>query len=163
MLDPRALRQDLDAVTRNLARRGFVLDRERYAALEAERKSVQVEAEGLRQQRNERSKAIGLAKASGADVEVLKREVADLGAALAAAEARFGAVTDELEAFLAGLPNLLHESVPDGADETSNVEVRRWGEPPAFSFEPLDHIELGRRLGMIDFEAAAKMSGSRLV
>ena len=163
MLDPRALRQDLNAVTRNLARRGFVLDRERYAALEAERKQVQVEAERLRQQRNERSKAIGLAKASGADVEVLKREVADLGAALAAAEARFAAVTDELEAFLAGLPNLLHESVPDGADETSNVEVRRWGEPPAFSFEPLDHIELGRRLGMIDFEAAARMSGSRFV
>ena len=163
MLDPRALRQDLDAVTRNLARRGFVLDRERYAALEAERKQVQVEAERLRQQRNERSKAIGLAKASGADVEVLKREVADLGAALAAAEARFAAVTDELEAFLAGLPNLLHESVPDGADETSNVEVRRWGEPPAFSFEPLDHIELGRRLGMIDFEVAARMSGSRFV
>ena len=163
MLDPRALRQDLDAVTRNLARRGFVLDRERYAALEAERKHVQVEAERLRQQRNERSKAIGLAKASGADVEVLKREVADLGAALAAAEARFAAVTDELEAFLAGLPNLLHESVPDGADETSNVEVRRWGEPPAFSFEPLDHIELGRRLGMIDFEVAARMSGSRFV
>src|SRR5690606_17348296 len=108
-------------------------------------------------------KAIGVAKASGADVATLKREVADLGAALAAAEARLGAVADELEAFLAGLPNLLHESVPDGADETSNVEVRRWGEPPALAFEPLDHIELGRRLGMIDFEAAARISGSRFV
>ena len=163
MLDPRALRQDLDAVARNLARRGFVLDRERYRALEEERKRVQVEVEGLRRERNERSKAIGRAVAAGGDAEQLKREVADLGGRLAAAEERLGKVTAELDDFLAGLPNLLHDSVPDGADETSNVEVRRVGEPPKLDFEPLDHIELGRRLGMIDFETAAKISGSRFV
>ncbi|HEX6999234.1 MAG TPA: serine--tRNA ligase [Gammaproteobacteria bacterium] len=163
MLDPRLLRQDLDGVARNLARRGYVLDRERYAALEAERKRVQVEAENLRRERNERSKAIGRAKATGGDVAALQRDVSQLGAALEAAEARLAAVGGELDAFLSGLPNLLHASVPDGADETSNIEVRRVGDPPALSFEPLDHVELGKRLGMIDFEAAARLSGSRFV
>ena len=127
MLDPKLLRQDLDTVAANLARRGFVLDRERYEALESERKDVQTRVEGLRQTRNERSKAIGRAKAAGEDVEAVKREVGELGESLAAEEARLAAVAAELDAFLAGLPNLLHESVPDGADERANVEVRRWG------------------------------------
>ena len=163
MLDPKNLRQDLDGVATNLARRGFKLDRERYLALESERKDLQVKVEGLRQARNERSKAIGRAKAAGGDVDALKREVGQLGDDLANGEARLAVLTAELDDFQARLPNLLHSSVPEGADSDANVEVRRWGEPPEFSFEPLDHVALGEKLGLIDFDAAAKLSGARFV
>ena len=163
MLDPKWLRQDLDAVAANLARRGFVLDREHYRSLEADRKDVQTRVESLRQQRNERSKAIGRAKAAGEDIEAVKREVGELGESLAAAEAKLASVTTDLDAFLAGLPNLLHESVPDGADDRANVEVRTWGAPPQFDFEPLDHVALGESLRLMDFDAAARLSGSRFV
>jgi seryl-tRNA synthetase len=163
MLDPKTLRQDVDAVAANLARRGFKLDRTRYLALEAERIELQVRVEGLRQERNERSKAIGRAIAAGGDVEALKREVGELGAALATGEARLTVLGLELDEFLARIPNLLHASVPDGADADSNVEVRRWGEPPQFAVTPLDHVALGERLGLMDFDAAAKLSGSRFV
>jgi seryl-tRNA synthetase len=163
MLDPKLLRQDLDSVAANLARRGFTLDRERYLALEAERKTLQTRVESLRQTRNERSKAIGRAKAAGGDVEALKREVGTLGEELAAGEARLAAVAAELDDFLARLPNMLHESVPDGPDASANVEVRRVGAPPQFDFTPLDHVALGEKLGLIDFESAAKLSGARFV
>jgi seryl-tRNA synthetase len=163
MLDPKLLRSDLDGVARALARRGVVLDRGRFGELEAERKRVQVEVESLRQQRNERSKEIGRAKASGQSVEPLKAEVGELGRRLAEAEQALEQVGTDLEALAAGLPNMPHESVPDGADESANVEVRRRGEPPRFDFEPQDHVAIGQRLGLIDFDAAAKMSGSRFV
>jgi seryl-tRNA synthetase len=163
MLDPKLLRSDLDGVARALARRGFVLDRGRFTELEAERKRVQVEVESLRQRRNERSKEIGRAKAAGQDVEPLKAEVGELGRLLGEAEQALEKVGAELEALAAGLPNVPHDSVPDGADETSNVEVRRRGEPPRFDFEPQDHVAIGQRLGLVDFDAAAKLSGSRFV
>jgi seryl-tRNA synthetase len=163
MLDPKLLRQDFDAVAANLARRGFKLDRERYVALEAERKELQTHVESLRQTRNERSKAIGRAKAAGGDVDALKREVGVLGDELAAGESRLGTLAAELDEFLAGLPNMLHSSVPDGVDSAANVEIRRWGDPPQFSFEPLDHVALGEKLGLVDFDAAAKLSGARFV
>ena len=163
MLDPKNLRQDLDAVVANLARRGFKFDRARYLSLETERKELQVKVEGLRQSRNERSKAIGRAKAAGGDIDALKREVGELGDALTNGEARLTALAAELEDFLAGIPNLLHASVPDGADAESNVEIRRWGTPTQLAFEPLDHVALGERLGLMDFDAAAKLSGARFV
>jgi seryl-tRNA synthetase len=163
MLDIKLLRQDLDAVVANLARRGFKLDRDRWLALEAQRKELQVEVEGLRQTRNERSKSIGRAKAAGGDVESLKREVGELGDALTAAEAKLTTAAAELDDFLAGLPNMLHESVPPGRDSTDNVELRRWGTPPKFGFTPLDHVALGEKLGLMDFDAAAKLSGARFV
>ncbi|HEX5420547.1 MAG TPA: serine--tRNA ligase [Gammaproteobacteria bacterium] len=163
MLDPRLLRQDLDAVAVKLARRGFQLDKARYTALEADRKRLQVEAETLRQARNERSKEIGKAKAAGSDIEPLRAEVARAADALEAAEAELGRVGDELEGLLAGVPNLLDDSVPDGADERANVEVRRWGEPPVFGFEPKDHVALGEAHGLMDFETAGKLAGSRFV
>ncbi len=163
MLDPKALRQDLDGVAANLARRGFKLDRERYLALESERKDLQVKVEGLRQTRNERSKAIGRTKAAGGDVDALKREVGTLGDELATAEARLEVLSGELDEFLAGLPNLLHPSVPEGRDSADNVEVRRVGTPPTMGFTPLDHVALGERLGLMDFDAAAKLSGARFV
>jgi seryl-tRNA synthetase len=163
MLDPKLLRQDLDAVAANLARRGFTLDRGRYLALEAERKELQTRVENLRQTRNERSKAIGRAKAAGGDVDALKREVGTLGEELSAGEARLTVLGAELDDFLARLPNTLHESVPKGADSDANVELRRWGTPPQFAFTPLDHVALGEKLGLIDFDAAAKLSGARFV
>ena len=163
MLDVKLLRTDLGAVAHNLARRGYVLDRALFERLESERKRLQVEVEGHRQKRNERSKAIGRAKAAGEDGEPLMREVGELGAALEAGERRLAEVAAELEALLAGIPNLLHESVPDGADETANVEARRWGTPPAFDFQPRDHVDVGESLGLLDLGAAAKVAGSRFV
>ena len=163
MLDIKLLRQDLDAVVANLARRGFKLDRERWLALEAQRKELQIEVEGLRQTRNERSKSIGRAKAAGGDVESLKREVGELGDALTAAEAKLTTTAAELDDFLACLPNMLHESVPPGRDSNDNVELRRWGTPPKFGFAPLDHVALGEKLGLMDFDAAVKLAGARFV
>ena len=163
MLDPKLLRTDLDSVARRLARRGFVLDRDRFEALESERKRLQVEVESLRQRRNERSREIGRAKAKGEDVEPLKAEVGELGAALERSERELDAVGADLEDLLAGLPNLPHDTVPDGADESANVEIRRRGEPPRFDFEPRDHVAIGQALGLVDFDAAAKLSGSRFV
>jgi seryl-tRNA synthetase len=117
----------------------------------------------LRNERNERSKAIGQAKAAGQDIGPLKAEVGTLGEAMAEADQRLAQTQQELHALLAGIPNLLHESVPDGANETSNSELKRWGNPPQFDFEPKDHVALGEQLGLVDFEGAAKLSGSRFV
>ena len=161
MLDPKGLRTDLETVARNLARRGFVLDRGHYERLEGERKRLQVRVESLRHERNERSRGIGRAKAAGEDIEPLRRQVKELGEALTGAEAALQSLQEELNAFLAGMPNLLHGTVPDGADETSNALVSKWGQPPSFDFEPKDHVALGEGLGLLDFEGAAKLSGSR--
>ena len=163
MLDPKLLRTELDNVARNLARRGVVLDRAVYLELESGRKKVQIEVEEFRKERNERSKAIGKAKFAGDDIEPLRSEVGALTEKLADSESRLHDIQKDLEALLAGLPNLLHESVPDGMDEKSNVELRCWGEMPKFAFEPRDHVALCENLGLIDFESAAKLSGSRFV
>jgi seryl-tRNA synthetase len=163
MLDPRLLRNDLDKVAANLARRGFVLERDRFERLEASRKEKQLEVESLRQQRNEQSRGIGRAKAAGEDVEALRREVGRLGEALSEAEAVLGQVSAELYELLSGMPNLLNEDVPDGADENANVELRRWGTPPDFDFPVKDHVALGGTLQGLDFEDAAKVAGSRFV
>ena len=163
MLDPRLLRSDLIGVTKNLLRRGFVLDNDFYQGLENERKTLQSKVEKLRHNRNERSKAIGQAKAAGNDIEPLKAEVENLGSMLSASESRLHDLQIELDRFLSGLPNLLHESVPSGLDECSNEVIRSWGDPRDFSFKPKDHVVLGEGLGLIDFDAASKISGSRFV
>jgi seryl-tRNA synthetase len=161
MLDSRLLRTDPAAVAANLARRGFVLDTAQFAAFEERRKALQLELDRLRSERNTRSKAIGRAKAQGQDIAPLLAEVESLGDALARAETDFAALQAELDRLLLGLPNLLHESVPDGRDESANVEVRRFGEPRAFAFQPLDHVALGERLGGLDFELAGRITGAR--
>ena len=163
MIDPKLLRSDPDAVARNLARRGFKLDVEALKALEEQRKPFQVEADRLRAERNANAKAVGMAKGKGQDVAPLIARGEQLTQDLAKAEENLVAVQTELEQWQLGLPNLLHESVPDGADESCNVEVRRWGEPRSFTFKPRDHIEVGERLGGLDFEAAARISGARFV
>jgi len=161
VLDPRLLRTDLDRVVANLARRGYRFDRERFLELEERRKAAQVEVDRLRNERNTRSKSIGRAKAQGEDIAPLLAEVESLGDALKRADALLAEAQSQLDAMMLGLPNLLDESVPDGLDESANVEVRRWGEPRAFDFEPLDHVALGEGLGGLDFEAAGRISGAR--
>jgi seryl-tRNA synthetase len=163
VIDPKLLRSDPDAVARNLARRGFKLDVEALKALEEKRKPYQVESDRVRSERNANAKAVGMAKGKGQDVAPLIAKGEQLTQELAQAEANLVAVQEELEHWQLGLPNLLHESVPEGLDETANVEVRRWGEPRKFSFKPKDHIEVGEKLGGLDFEAAARISGSRFV
>jgi seryl-tRNA synthetase len=163
MIDPKLLRSDPEAVARNLARRGFVLDVQALRALEEKRKPVQIEADRLRAERNANAKAVGMAKAKGGDVAALIAKGEQLTLDLAVAEEQLVAVQTELEQWQLGIPNLLHDSVPDGKDESANVEIRRWGEPRTLSFKPRDHVELGERLGGLDFEAAVRMSGSRFV
>jgi seryl-tRNA synthetase len=163
VIDPKLLRSDPDAVARNLARRGYKLDVEALKALEDKRKPFQVELDRLRSERNANAKAVGVAKGRGEDVAPLIAKGEQLTQGLAKAEEDLTAVQAELEQWQLGLPNLLHESVPDGKDETANVEVRRWGEPRALGFKARDHIEIGERLGGLDFEAAARISGARFV
>jgi seryl-tRNA synthetase len=163
VIDPKLLRSDPDAVARNLARRGFTLDVAALRALEDKRKPCAVEVDRLRAERNANAKAVGIAKARHEDVTTLLARAEELTAQLERAEAELTGVQNELEQWQLGLPNLLHESVPDGRDESANVEVRRWGEPRQFAFPPRDHVELGERLGGLDFEAAARISGARFV
>ncbi len=163
MLDPRLIRNELEATAQRLAARGFTLDVRQLAALEAERKQVQVEAEKLQAERNAKSKAIGKAKAAGEDVAPLMSAVADLGDKLKQAEARLVDVQQKLDRELLGVPNLPHETVPIGKSEHDNVEVRRIGDPKKLDFTPKDHVDLGAALGMMDFDAAAKISGARFV
>lgn len=163
MLDPKLLRNDLQAVADALARRGFKLDVTTYAGLEDRRKELQTRMEQLRNERNARSKEIGMAKTKGQDTATLMAQVADLGSNLKSAEEDFGKVESELEAIQYGLPNLLHESVPDGTDENANKEVRTWGKPRKFDFSPKDHVDLGATHGLMDFELAAKLTGARFV
>ncbi len=161
MLDPKLLRNEFDRVAANLARRGIVLDRASYEQPESRRKTLQVQAEELRQQRNTKSKAIGKAKAAGEDIQPLADAVRSLGDELKAAETALTEVQGELDALLFGLPNLLDDSVPDGADESANTEVRRWGEPEEFAFGPRDHVDIGTGLGLLDMQAAARVAGTR--
>ncbi|MDH3747141.1 MAG: serine--tRNA ligase [Gammaproteobacteria bacterium] len=161
MIDPKLLRQAPDDVARNFARRGMDFDVQRYLELEEQRKTLQVETETLRNERNTSAKNIGKAKAKGEDIEPLLAAVKDLGDRLDNSESRFGAVQDELQSIELGLPNLLMDDVPVGDDESANVEIRTWGSPARFDFDAQDHIDLGAKLGMLDFDAAAKISGSR--
>ena len=163
MLDPKLLRSDPDGVARALARRGFQFDVAAYRQLEERRKGLQVRTQDLQNLRNTRSKAIGKAKAAGEDIQPLLDEVASLGDELKAAEEELRQVREALRALELQLPNLPDDSVPDGADEADNREERRWGEIPKFDFEPLDHVALGEKLGGLDFEAAARLTGSRFV
>ena len=159
MLDPKLLRTDLEAVAANLARRGFVLDLDKFRELEAQRKRLQIQTDELRNRRNRESKNIGKAKAAGEDIQPLLDQIADLGDQLKAAEDALQDAQEGVNRILLESPNLIADSVPDGADESDNRELRRWGEPPEFDFDPRDHVDLG----LLDFEAAARVSGARFV
>jgi seryl-tRNA synthetase len=161
LLDSKQLRSDPDKVAANLARRGFTLDVSAFNSLDERRKTAQLDSDRVRAERNANAKAVGMAKGKGEDASALLARAEELTGQLAASDAAITSVQSELDAWQLGLPNTLHESVPDGRDESANQEVRRWGEPRKFDFTPKDHVELGEKLGGLDFETAAKISGAR--
>jgi seryl-tRNA synthetase len=160
MLDIQQLRNDLDNVTARLKARKFDFPADVFKALEAERKTIQTNTENLQAKRNTASKQIGIAKSKGEDASAILAEVAGLGDELKAAEAQLTEVQAKLQALMLNVPNLPHESVPVGADESQNIEVRRWGTPRSFDFEVKDHADVGAPLGL-DFDTGAKLSGAR--
>jgi seryl-tRNA synthetase len=162
MLDPQLLRNHLDTVAEKLLVKGYQLNKQQFLEFERERKTLQVQVEELRSQRNSESKKIGQAKAAGEDIQPLLDAVASLGDELKASEQSLVSLQEKINDLLAGIPNIPHQSVPVGKDESDNIELRRWGEPGSFDFEPKDHVDLGAALGM-DFEVAAKLTGSRYV
>jgi len=161
MLDIQLLRSNLAFVAERLATRGVKLDTATFEALEGERRGLQMRTQDLQAKRNSLSKQIGMQKGKGEDTSAVMAEVAGLGDEVKANEARLAEVLAEQNAFLAVIPNLPHESVPVGADESANVEVLRWGTPKNFEFPVKDHVEIGEGLGGLDFETAAKIAGSR--
>ena len=163
MLDPVHLRRNLAETAARLAQRGFELESDRLAALEEERRRVQMRTQELQAQRNARSRAIGAAKAAGEDIEALRAHLSTLGEDLRASQDRLACIQEELRDIALGVPNLTHDSVPAGRSEEDNREERRWGEPRRFGFEPLDHVDLGTRLGGLDFDLASRLAGSRFV
>jgi len=160
MLDIQLLRGQLDTVAARLATRGLALDVQAFTALEDERKHLQTRTQELQSQRNSLSKQIGMLKSKGEDASAVMAEVGKLGDELKACEQALPVLLEKINAFSAGLPNLPHESVPLGEDESGNVEVRRWGAPGVYDFEVRDHVDLGGPLGL-DFETGAKLSGAR--
>jgi len=163
MLDINLLRKDLPGVVARLEKRKSpqpFLDVERFQSLESERKTIQTRTEDLQARRNSLSKQIGQLKAKGEDSSAVMAEVGGIGDELKASAERLEVIQADLSAMLMAVPNLPHESVPDGADENANVEVRRWGTPRSFDFEPRDHVDLGAPLGL-DFDTGSTLSGSR--
>ena len=163
MLDPNLLRNELNVVAKNLARRGFKLDVDTISQLEEKRKVLQVETESLQAQRNARSKAIGEAKARGEDITAVREEVNKLGEKLNNAKAELEILLTKIKDITSTIPNIPDDSVPDGKDENDNVEVSRFGTPRTFDFPIQDHVALGERFGGLDFAAGVKLTGARFV
>ncbi|OIP10796.1 MAG: serine--tRNA ligase [Rhodocyclales bacterium CG17_big_fil_post_rev_8_21_14_2_50_68_7] len=161
MLDIQLLRSHPDRVRERLARRGVVFEAEVFQTLEEERRRIQGRTQELQARRNALSKEIGRVKAAGGDPAQLMAEVAGTGEQVRTGEEGLADVLARIDHFLSRIPNLPHDSVPEGRSERDNVEVRRWGEPRAFGFAPCDHVDVGARLGGLDLDAAAKISGAR--
>jgi len=163
MIDPKLLRQSANEVAENLMRRYFEFDAVAYLALEEKRKSLQVDVESLRAEKNKSAKNVGKAKAQGEDAGPLLAAVKDLGDRLEKSEDALQSVQSDLQEIELGLPNMLHDDVPSGSDESDNIEVLTWGDLPQFDFQSRDHVDLGAGLGLLDFDAASRISGSRFV
>ncbi len=161
MLDSQLLRVDIDNVAAELSHRGYTLDTGTYQALEARRKELQQRLQALQNQRNTSAKSIGQAKSRGADIQPLLDRVNELGETLNTVEAEFKLVRDQQRSWQLEMPNIAADDGPRGTDESDNVEIRKWGTPPDFKFEPRDHVELGQRGNLLDADAAAKISGAR--
>lgn len=161
MLDIKIVRENPEAVAEQLAKKKYAFPVARFNELEALRRDAQILSENLQNERNTRSKQIGKAKASGEDIQPLLAEVQTLGDQLDEAKRKLGEIAADLDDILLGVPNLPDASVPSGDSEDDNVEVRRWGTPRELDFDPLDHVALGERNGGLDFETAAKITGSR--
>lgn len=163
MLDPKLLRTEFDEVAKQLSRRGLKLDKKHFSDLEDQRKNLQVKTEELQGQRNTNSKLIGQAKSKGEDTSEILVAMEKINQDLKTNEAKLESLLSELNAWMLELPNLPDASVPDGNTEDDNQEVRKWGDIPSFDFEVKDHVDLGENLGGLDFETAAKITGSRFV
>jgi len=163
MLDPKWVRTEPEIVAGLLQKKGYTLDVEKVKELEEKRKTLQVDTENLQNERNTRSKNIGKAKADGEDIAPLLAEVDNLKSKLDERKQALDALTEEFDGLLQGIPNIPSDLVPDGSSEEDNREIRRWGEPRQFDFEPKDHVALGEDSGGLDFEAAVKITGSRFV
>ena len=161
MLEIQQLRTDLENVTSNLAKRGYIFPSNAFNTLEAERKTFQTRTQELQARRNKASKQIGYAKSKGEDATTILAEVAQLGDELKQAENKLETIQSNLQKILLEVPNLPHHSVPEGKSEEDNQEIRRWGEPRSFGFDVRDHVSIGEALGLLDFETAAKLSGAR--
>ena len=160
MLDSKLLRNEIELTAKQLARRGYALDIEQINHLEAQRKALQVQTQELQNERNTRSKNIGRVKASGQDIQPLLDEIAGLGDALKQAEAQLENLQQQLTHIQLNIPNIPHHTTPTGNSEADNIEIRRWGNPRSFTFEPRDHIDLSEE-GGLDFEAGVKLTGAR--
>lgn len=161
MLDQKLVRNELAFVASRHQVRNLEIDQQQFTQLEAQRREAQQHSEELQAKRNTSSKAIGQAKAKGEDAQPILDEVATLGDALKKAEAKLAEVQENLSALLLNLPNIVDESVPSGNDESDNIEVRTFGSPRKFNYEPLDHVDIGARHDSLDFETASKLTGSR--
>ena len=161
MIDPKLLRTELDTVAEKLAKRGYELDKAFWQQVEEQRKSIQVKTEELQAKKNAGAKQVGLMKRNGENTDALMAEMATISSEMKQAEDALKALQDKILAAALTIPNLPDDSVPVGKDENDNVEMRRWGEPRQFDFEVKDHSDLGEDLGLLDFEMAAKLTGSR--
>ena len=161
MIDPKLLRTELDTVAEKLAKRGYELDKAFWQQVEEQRKSIQVKTEELQAKKNAGAKQIGLMKRNGENTDALMAEMATISSEMKQAEDALKALQDKILAAALTIPNLPDDSVPVGKDENDNVEMRRWGELRQFDFEVKDHSDLGEDLGLLDFEMAAKLTGSR--
>jgi len=161
MLDPKRIRADKNYVTKNLARRGVKFNLNEVIQLDAQRRQLQSELDDLRGEKNRVSKEIGSAKIKADAISESKSRMRELNQDLKNTEKELNKLSAQLNAFYLSIPNLLHDSVPDGNEESMNQEIRVWGEPRVFDFKAKDHVELGQDLGLFDFETAAKISGSR--
>ena len=161
MIDPKLLRTELDTVAQKLAKRGYTLDKAFWQQVEEQRKLIQVNTEELQAKKNAGAKQIGVMKRSGDNTDALMAEMAAISAEMKQAEEALKTLQDTINQAALSLPNLPDDSVPEGLDESDNVEIRKWGEPRQFEFDIKDHSDLGEALGLLDFEMAAKLTGSR--
>ena len=161
MIDPKLLRTELDTVAQKLAKRGYTLDKAFWQQVEEQRKLIQVNTEELQAKKNAGAKQIGVMKRSGDNTDALMAEMAAISTEMKQAEEALKTLQDTINQAALSLPNLPDDSVPEGLDESDNVEIRKWGEPRQFEFDIKDHSDLGEALGLLDFEMAAKLTGSR--
>ena len=161
MIDPKLLRTELDTVAEKLAKRGYELDKAFWQQVEEQRKSIQVKTEELQAKKNAGAKQVGLMKRNGENTDALMAEMATISSEMKQAEDALKVLQEKIQAAALTIPNLPDDSVPAGKDENDNVEMRRWGEPRQFDFDVKDHSDLGEDLGLLDFEMAAKLTGSR--
>jgi len=161
MLDPKRIRSDKNNITKNLARRGIKVNLDEVIELDAQRRQLQSELDNLRAEKNRASKEIGLAKSENNAISESKSRIRELNQDLKNKEKELNKLSNQLSAFYLSFPNILHDSVPEGDEESMNQEIRVWGEPRVFDFKVKDHVQLGQDLGLLDFETAAKISGSR--